>query len=1275
TTIRSIQSDASQLSGKVDGNTEAIKLANNAFDEFRISNTKAIESARGKAVEDANKHTEERLSELAALGNGNAAQVLETVDKKIGEAKEVVNARTDTEIRKVTQRIDGLSKQTTASVKRIDEKTVTLNAAVEKLQAGSAETNQTLTTATGDIGGLKAAVNNVTTDMTTAQSDITGLKGSLSDLNTLTTANTGKLDKVAESVATLDSRTTETFGKVNQDITELKTAGNGFISAALADTESSLSKAIAAAESHAKTHADTEIGNLKTSADHSVSAALAASSSGLKTALETAKKEAITKAVQDAAGKTDIKIAGVNTAITELKESENANISKSLANENSVLSKAIAGVKTIATQDATTNAKDYARGYVDEQLKMLGALSGNPEEAKQYVMDNLNNVNAAIEGVKKDVQGIKTSEDTSISAALAAPGSALSTALRETEDRADKYADGKFEAVSADIGLVKEDISGIKTSADTSISAALAAPGSDLNKALKTTEKNAADVAAEYTDNALGSVKVNLGKVTADVEALTATTGADISETRKDISGLKAQVAKDILAAGKTAEGNATLAANAYTDRKVAQVSNVVKALDTLTTEGLAAADKSVKELRTETDARVSEMAQDISSIKTSSDTSISAALGSSQSDLSKALAGITAAADEKIGALRDSADYSVSAALKTQTSGLNTALSGVKTAAAEEAAANAKDYARGYVDKQIEMLRNLSGDPDEVKGAQQYVMDNLNGVSEAIEGVKKEVQGIKTSEDTSISAALLNSGSRLNKTLDDVKTLAREHTDNEVGKVSASVQTLTGDVNTAKNDITGLKGTVGTLESHLTAAGSNISELQTSVSKATGDIGGLRTEVDGLSATMAGADSKISGLRTDVNGLQDKVISLGTDITTAKDDAVSKATENARVYTDAQIRGLAELGSGPAQAKLYIDEQIGGVRTETTDQITQATTQAAEQFNHRIEEVREQATEAFGQQIESLHATINQNAQNTADDISQAMNRVATQGNVLGAVAPGSYAAGEDAKARGENSVALGANSRADNANEMNIGIWTRVPSETTPEKPVNPQFRSGTFAQGEYQQTGTRLLSGLSAGVKADDAVNKGQLDAELGNQDTRARGYAAEAQAAAEATATKTATAQANTAKAAAVSEANAYTNEEVSKSDARNLGLAQAVLDISTDYTGKYARQVESNAVIRSNNYTDLRVGELKQQMDENRKQANAGIAGVAAMANIPQVSPGSRFSVGAGLGNYGGQQGLAVGLSARIRENVVTKASASATSQGSFVSGVGVSYEW
>lgn len=92
-------------------------------------------------------------------------------------------------------------------------------------------------------------------------------------------------------------------------------------------------------------------------------------------------------------------------------------------------------------------------------------------------------------------------------------------------------------------------------------------------------------------------------------------------------------------------------------------------------------------------------------------------------------------------------------------------------------------------------------------------------------------------------------------------------------------------------------------------------------------------------------------------------------------------------------------------------------------------------------------------------------------------------------------------------------------------------------------------------------------------------------------------------------------------------------------------------------------------------TNQRFANLDKRIDDNRKRASAGIAGVAAMANIPQVTNTQNFSVGAGVGTTDGESALAVGFSARATENVVIKGSVSNDTQQNFVVGGGISYGW
>ena len=92
-------------------------------------------------------------------------------------------------------------------------------------------------------------------------------------------------------------------------------------------------------------------------------------------------------------------------------------------------------------------------------------------------------------------------------------------------------------------------------------------------------------------------------------------------------------------------------------------------------------------------------------------------------------------------------------------------------------------------------------------------------------------------------------------------------------------------------------------------------------------------------------------------------------------------------------------------------------------------------------------------------------------------------------------------------------------------------------------------------------------------------------------------------------------------------------------------------------------------------TNANFKDLRSQIDDNKREANAGIAGVAAIASIPQVTDKQDFSIGAGVGARDGESALAVGFSGRVTQNVVTKVAVSTDSQSGWTVGAGMSYGW
>ncbi|OTA18156.1 adhesin [Xenorhabdus beddingii] len=87
-----------------------------------------------------------------------------------------------------------------------------------------------------------------------------------------------------------------------------------------------------------------------------------------------------------------------------------------------------------------------------------------------------------------------------------------------------------------------------------------------------------------------------------------------------------------------------------------------------------------------------------------------------------------------------------------------------------------------------------------------------------------------------------------------------------------------------------------------------------------------------------------------------------------------------------------------------------------------------------------------------------------------------------------------------------------------------------------------------------------------------------------------------------------------------------------------------------------------------------VRQLDSKINRVEKRANAGIASVAAMTNIP-FSNINRFSVGVGLGQYRDGSAIALGAQAKLTEKVNVRASTSWNNSEGAVLGAGVAIGW
>ena len=120
------------------------------------------------------------------------------------------------------------------------------------------------------------------------------------------------------------------------------------------------------------------------------------------------------------------------------------------------------------------------------------------------------------------------------------------------------------------------------------------------------------------------------------------------------------------------------------------------------------------------------------------------------------------------------------------------------------------------------------------------------------------------------------------------------------------------------------------------------------------------------------------------------------------------------------------------------------------------------------------------------------------------------------------------------------------------------------------------------------------------------------------------------------------------------------------------LSQDVTQTQQQLTNTQKRVADNSQQINTlNNH----FSSLKNEVEDNRKEANAGTASAIAIASQPQVKTGDVMMVSAGAGTFNGESAVSVGTSFNAGTHTVIKAGVSADTQSDFGAGVGVGYSF
>ncbi|WP_333901622.1 YadA C-terminal domain-containing protein [Enterobacter wuhouensis] len=129
--------------------------------------------------------------------------------------------------------------------------------------------------------------------------------------------------------------------------------------------------------------------------------------------------------------------------------------------------------------------------------------------------------------------------------------------------------------------------------------------------------------------------------------------------------------------------------------------------------------------------------------------------------------------------------------------------------------------------------------------------------------------------------------------------------------------------------------------------------------------------------------------------------------------------------------------------------------------------------------------------------------------------------------------------------------------------------------------------------------------------------------------------------------------------------------VTKMQVDTVTQAKVVKNSQTITTTAQDLQATKQTLQAINNNSNQQFKSLHDEVDNNRKQANAGISGAMAMAGLPQVQTNQHVMFSAGGATYNGESALALGASVNFNANVIAKVSFSDDTANNMGASVGV----
>ena len=594
----------------------------------------------------------------------------------------------------------------------------------------------------------------------------------------------------------------------------------------------------------------------------------------------------------------------------------------------------------------------------------------------------------------------------------------------------------------------------------------------------------------------------------------------------------------------------------------------------------------------------------------------------------------------------------------------------------------------------------------DAVNGSQLYALANATkGIYDDVEGIKKRIYTFNIANNEKVLTTTSGKADEWKTTADDTLTLGA--TDELSVTTDGSGKIVYGFSETSKKTLKEAKDAATTVTNSLTAINASVKKAEDAAKAAKDSETAAQTAETNAKASETAAKSAETNAKASETAAQTAETNAKVSETAAKASETAAQTAETNAKASETSAKASETAAQTAEANAKASEtaaqtaETNAKASETAAKSAETNAKASETAA-KTSEVNAKASETAAQTAET-NAKASETAAQTAETNAKASETAAKtsednakNSEIAAKSAETNAKASETAAKTAETNAKVSetaAQTAETNAKASEIAAQTAEinakASETAAKASEN---MTQAFAQTAEKARDEAVLAQNKVTAEANgikrvvqSSNEQGEINKEAATVDGRhstAVGSSAQVQGDNSSAFGSQAKVVANKAVAVgqgtrvlaensvALGQGSVVDRGEINTVSVGNATTKRRVTNVADGINAHDAVNVKQLNEVKSS------VDSVRKDLQKNDKKLRGGIAGAAALANIPQVTQAGSNLLGVGVGNYRGESAVAVGYSKANESNkVIFKMSGSATTQGDFNVGAGIGYQW